>query len=95
MKKYLMALAAMTCAGFVAAQGSDSVDHDFSSCLWKEAKDGSFSSFDGGISAVKMVERCETSYVRWVDSCRARSTTNDCVTKAAVLAQAALKINGK
>lgn len=95
MKKYLIALAAMTYAGFVAAQASNSVDHAFSACVFNEAKAGNYSSFDGGISAAKILDRCDASYNKWIDSCRLQSSTKDCVSKAAVSAQVALKMNGK
>lgn len=72
------------------------VDKNFSQCLYLAAQRPSYSSLDGGISAVKMLTNdCPSAYGAWEQSCEASSTLRDCTTKAAVIAQMALKMHGK
>lgn len=78
------------------AAKTNPVDKNLSDCLFSAAQQPSYSSFDGGISAVKMLTNdCVASYGAWEQACEVSSTLRDCTTKGAIIAQMALKMRGK
>lgn len=78
------------------AAKANPVDKNLSDCLFTAAQQPSYSSFDGGISAVKMLTNdCPAAYGAWEQACEASSTLRDCTTKGAIIAQMALKMRGK
>lgn len=67
-----------------------------SNCLQEQAKRGSYSSLDGGRSAVAILKVCPSHVSKWVDSCIAGGEPEDsCLQKMLILGQATLKLVGK
>lgn len=65
-------------------------------CLLSEAKEGEYSSLDGGKSAVRLLGECDDQWHAYVGACmKSGQTDGKCTLSAAVLAQAALKLAGK
>ena len=83
----------------LAAKNDAATDKKFSACISANAQKGNYSSFDGGKSAQTTLEEdCTSEYLAWVESCtnaKAGNTQNGCVLKAAIAAQAALKMHNK
>ena len=81
----------------MAAPNDEEIDKNFSECISKAAESPTYKSTDGGKSARKMLEaNCPAPYIAWVHSCIAHGDAkNSCVLKAAISAQAALKMLDK
>jgi hypothetical protein len=73
------------------------LDKRFVECLLPKAQSGEYSSFDGGKSARRLLEEgCGTEYLAYTDRCIASGYSEDnCVTRAAIIAQSAIKQFGK
>ena len=76
---------------------SKDLDKKLTYCLMPKAQYGMYSSFDGGKSAASLLQNaCPTQYLAWVESCIASGDTKEsCVTKAAIIAQTAIKMFNK
>jgi len=66
-------------------------------CLLEKAKSGSYSSNDGGKSALLLMEACHAEWDAWMESCLKSkdSTEGGCNMTFGNLAMAAIKLNGK
>jgi uncharacterized protein len=79
-----------------APASSGNVNKDFTDCLLAKAKDGQFSSFDGGKSAMRLLGECPDQWKAYVDACmRSGDTDGNCTLRSGALAQVALKLLGK
>jgi hypothetical protein len=89
--------AAVSAPSVQAQGGSSSVTKAFNDCLLSQAQNGSYTSSDGGVSAIRLMGQCEAQWNAWQDQCIAAGgdTDGDCTLKAAMLAQSALKMRGK
>lgn len=75
---------------------SPNEDKALSNCLTDQAQRGTYSSLDGGRSAVSMLKVCHTPVQGWLNSCIARGESQDsCTQKVLILGQVALKLVGK
>lgn len=83
--------------GSSPASVQDPAEKALTRCLNRAAVAGSYSSLDGGRSARTLLEKaCRDEYSDWIDACeKARTPQRECIVKAAILAQAALKLTGK
>jgi hypothetical protein len=80
----------------VQAQSEKAVTKAFTDCLESQARRGSYTSSDGGKSAIQLMGKCEWQWHAWQDLCEAgRDTDGDCTVKAVMLAQSTLKLLGK
>ena len=82
------------------AQTGRPITEAFIECLLSQGQNGSYTSFDGGKSAIKLMgEACKSQWDAWQDQCIAQGGTdggpNGCTMQAGVLAQSALKLLGK
>jgi len=77
----------------------DPVTKAFAECLSSQAQSGSYSSFDGGTSAINLMGACKAQWDAWEDQCIADGGTDGgpggCTMQAGLLAQAAIKLVGK
>ncbi len=68
-------------------------------CLLPEAQYGQYSSFDGGRSALKLLEKCGSEVAAFLEECEKTNGQPDadktCLTTAAIAAQVAIKSFGK
>jgi hypothetical protein len=73
------------------------VDEAFFDCLLSKGKDGSYTSSDGGASAVRLMGiACQAQWKKWHDQCMARGDTDsNCTLTAGGIAQTALKLLDK
>jgi len=68
----------------------------FSECLQSNAKDGQYSSFDGGKSALLLLAACYDPWKAYVDACvKSGSTGEKCDLASTAIAQVTLKWLGK
>jgi hypothetical protein len=68
----------------------------FTDCIISKAKNGEYSSLDGGKSATRLLGECPDQWKEYVDACmRSGDTDGDCTLKSGILAQAALKLLNK
>jgi len=68
----------------------------FTECLVSKAKNGQYSSFDGGKSATRLLGECPDQWKECVDACVASGDTDgNCTLKSGILAQSALKLLNK
>jgi hypothetical protein len=80
----------------VEAQSGGAITKAFTDCLLSRAQNGSYTSFDGGKSAMLLMGQCTAQWNAWQDKCMADGDTDGgCTLKAAMLAQSALKLLGK
>src|SRR5271165_2733397 len=80
----------------VQAQSASPVTKAFTDCLLSQAQKGSYTSSDGGRSAMLLMGECDATWKSWHDQCMASGDTDgNCTLKAAMLAQSALKLLGK
>ena len=75
------------------------VTHALAQCVDRSARQGEYSSYDGGKSAVHLLEdACGDELVAWIDDCKTHPPVNDeesCLRIAAIAAQASLKTYNK
>ncbi|MBI2715562.1 MAG: hypothetical protein HYX37_14100 [Rhizobiales bacterium] len=76
------------------------INRELQQCLLPEAQYGKYSSFDGGKSANSLLDKCKREYLAWVDECERNTsatgdTTESCIMKVMIAAQAAIKLFGK
>ncbi len=68
----------------------------FGDCMISEAKNGQYSSFDGGESALRLMGQCEDQWKAYVDACvQSGNTDGNCTLQSGILAQAVLKLLNK
>lgn len=80
----------------VLAQSASPVTKAFTDCLLSQAQKGSYTSSDGGRSAVLLMGECDAEWKAWHDQCMASGDTDgDCTLKAGTLAQSTLLLLGK
>jgi len=76
-----------------AHAGSD-INKDFTDCMLSKAKDGQYSSFDCGKSAMRLLVDCPNQWDVYVEACvKSGDTEGRCTLKSGVLAQTALSTN--
>jgi hypothetical protein len=64
--------------------------------LLSKAMTGSYTSADGGLSAMHLMVDCDAKWKPWHDQCLADGESDgDCTVAAGILAPAALKLEGK
>ena len=64
--------------------------------MLSKAKTGSYTSDDGGKSAMRLMVECDAQWTPWQNKCMADGETDgDCSVKAAAPAQSAIKLAGK
>jgi hypothetical protein len=74
----------------------DDVQRQFTTCLISQAQIGSYSSSDGGMSALRLMSQCQDQWQAYIDACTKVGTDGSvCSGTAAVMAQMSLKENGK
>jgi hypothetical protein len=75
-------------------QSTKEITRAFTECLVAKAKSNdSYTSLDGGKSAVMLLGDCEDTMNAYVDDCKsAGGTEGDCTVKAGLLSQAGLKL---
>jgi hypothetical protein len=101
MKNVAFALALTVSAPLsVQAQSGSPANKAFLECLLFQGRTGSYSSFDGGKSAIRLMGlACKSQWDAWQKQCVADGGTdtgpNGCTVQAGVLAQTALKLLGK
>jgi hypothetical protein len=92
------------CYGQGASSGADSiwakcvnVDKEYAECLTEKVKVGDYSSFDGGASALLLMNQCEPQWRLYSNECvnTGEGSDGECTLKAGILAQAAIKIQNK
>lgn len=65
-------------------------------CLQEQARIGSYSSSDGGQSALRMIGACRKTTEGYMDGCASQGNDESaCNVSAAAMAQAALKLRGR
>jgi hypothetical protein len=95
---FRLALAlAVPVATNVQAQSRDNpATQAFVDCLLAQAQNGSYTSFDGGKSALQLIGRYKAQWNAFEDGCiAAGDTDSNCTLKSGLLAQSALKQVGK
>jgi hypothetical protein len=75
----------------------DQANTELSQCLLPKIQYGQYSSYDGGKSALNLLEDgCVNESSRWIEACVASGNTREnCNEKAVILAQASIKMMGK
>lgn len=83
--------------GKIPSSEEGDVDSNLTYCLLPKAQYGEYSSYDGGKSARHLLQdECPNEYMAWEESCEAHGdTSNNCVLKSMIIAQAAIKKFGK
>jgi hypothetical protein len=77
-------------------RSAHAADQDFTDCLLSKAKEGQYSSFDGGKSAMRLLGECPKQWKAYVDACMSmEDAEGDCTLKSGLLAQSALKLLNK
>jgi two-component SAPR family response regulator len=72
------------------------VDKTFVECLSEKSKNGAYSSFDGGQSAIRLLDDCNVQWKEWHSRCMADGTSDpDCTLRSGLLSQAAIKLTEK
>jgi hypothetical protein len=84
----------------VHAQSKSLITKAFTDCLLSQGQNGSYTSFDGGRSAIRLMgQACKAQWDAWQDQCIAKGGTDGgpggCTMQAGLLAQTALKLLGK
>jgi hypothetical protein len=84
----------------VQDQSRSPVTTAFTECLLSQGRNGSYTSFDGGMSAIRLMGvACKAQWDAWQDECIAQGGTDGgpggCTMQAGIMAQAALKMLGK
>ena len=82
------------------AQNQAAATKAFADCLLLQGRDGAYTSFDGGKSAIRLMgEACKAEWNAWEDQCIANGGAdggfNGCTAQALIQAQLALKMLGK
>lgn len=96
----MMKLVACACLFSFAANAQTRVgkpmDEAYSKCLLTNGQVGTYTSDDGGKSAIRLISQCHTEWDNWVANCtRNGGKDGDCTFRSAVLAQSALKLLGR
>jgi hypothetical protein len=96
----VLAIVALALPALANAQGDkDRIVEAYGKCLISEiseAQQGTYTSLDGGRSAIKLMAQCDEVMWAYVDYCVATSsvghTRGDCQLQAGMLAQSTLKM---
>lgn len=78
------------------AKADNRTNAALNACIQSKSKQGSYSSRDGGRSALSLMEFCDVETWAWAEQCRASEGSSDtCTLKLTNLIQAILKSQGK